>query len=668
MCGISAILSPSTEPLDGIFAMNALVRKRGPDDEGYAFFSGPSGAVCVFGGDDTPDNCLNAGFPYSPKEKRPERVPANSYLAMGHRRLSIVDATPSGHQPMCHSSDGAWIVYNGEVYNHVELREELKNSGYAFHSRSDTEVILAAYSKWGIGCLERFNGMFAFVLFDRKTKTLFAVRDRFGVKPLYYWAAPSGAVAFASEIKQFSCLPGWRPSVNGQAAYDFLRWGLTDHTSGTMFADARQVRCGEFMRIELDRFTAQGGGCGAAQIVKWYDLKPAPFQGGINEAGERFLDLLTDSIRIRLRADVEVGSCLSGGLDSSAIVCIAGKLLNDGGHGNSINTFSACSEHERFDERSYAQEAAKRAGSKAHYINITMDNLFRDLGEIAWTQDEPFGSTSVYAQWLVFKLGAQAGVRVLLDGQGADEQLGGYHGFFGAYLAGLFKSGRFVELAAEISRISQTHGYSARWLFKQAVARALPKFIRKPVASLLSPEPYSPDWLNMKELNASPVSPFMEHAEEEDSVRSMSIAQLTSINLQMLLRWEDRNSMAHSVESRTPFLDYRLVEFSLGLPDVMKVSGGATKVVMREGLKGVLPEKIRVRQDKMGFVTPEEIWVRQTSTAEFRNAVRDAVEASGRIINDRSMILFEKIARGEAPFSFAPWRIISFGAWVKKFL
>lgn len=668
MCGISAILSPSSGPLDGIFGMNELVKQRGPDDEGYAFFSGPAGSVCVFGGRDTPGNCLNAGFPYSPKERGVERIPEESFLAMGHRRLSIVDTTPSGHQPMCHSNDGAWIVYNGEVYNHVEIRKELKNHGYVFRSRSDTEVILAAYSKWGIECLERFNGMFAFVLFDRKTKTMFAVRDRFGVKPLYYWATPSGFVAFASEIKQFSSLPGWAPRINGQAAYDFLRWGITDHTSETMFADVRQIRSGEFMRIELDNFMANGGGCGSAQIVRWYDLKPSLFQGGVKEAGERFLDLLTDSVRIRLRADVEVGSCLSGGLDSSAIVCIAGKLLSDGGHENFINTFSACSEHERFDERSYAEEVVNRVGAKGHYINIVMDNLFRDLGEIAWAQDEPFGSTSVYAQWKVFKLGADAGVRVMLDGQGADEQLGGYHGFFGARLAGLLKSMRFGELSAEISRISQTHGYSARWLFKQAVAMALPKFIRKPVQSFLSSEPYTPDWLNMKDLNASPINPFMEYGGGDDSVRAMSIAQLTSTNLQMLLRWEDRNSMAHSVESRTPFLDYRLVEFALGLPDAMKVSGGATKVVMREGLKGVLPEKIRVRQDKMGFVTPEEIWIRQTSTAEFRNAMSEAVEASGRIINDRSMILFEKIAKGEAPFSFTPWRIISFGAWAKKFL
>jgi len=250
MCGIGALYNPrSALSAETLRAMQAVVRHRGPDDEGVVCFRSPESVPEAYGGPDTPQDAYSLSLPYRPTRAAVETGGVS--LALTHRRLSILDLTPTGHQPMCTTDRGCWIVYNGEVYNYLELREELKALGHAFHTQSDTEVMLAAYRQWGRDCLSRFNGMFAFVLFDRARRKLFAARDRFGVKPLYYWVAPDGLIAFASEIKQFSVLPGWRPRINGQRAYDFLNWGLSDHTDETLFEGVYQLRGGEALELDL---------------------------------------------------------------------------------------------------------------------------------------------------------------------------------------------------------------------------------------------------------------------------------------------------------------------------------------------------------------------------------------------------------------------------------
>ena len=663
MCGIGAIYSPDRGVSPNLLgAMQSVVRHRGPDDEGTVCFYSVDGPAVIAGGRDTPESAYAAPLPYAPQQQASEKNGA--ILALVHRRLSILDLSAFGHQPMCTSDRGCWIVYNGEVYNYLELREELEALGQVFISRSDTEVILAAYRTWGRDCLSRLNGMFAFVLFDRQRRKLFVVRDRFGVKPIYYWISPNGLVAFASEIKQFTVLPGWQPRINGQRAYDFLHWGLMDHTDETLFEGVFQLRGGEALDLELDgRRLAPGN---RLPGYRWYDIDARSSSVSLVNAGQEFRRLLTDSVRLRLRADVPVGSCLSGGLDSSSIVCIMNGLLRAQEAHALQKTFSACATIERFDERTYIDEVVRHTNIQPDYVYPDVDQLFSTLDRITWHQDEPFASTSIYAQWHVFKRAAESRVKVMLDGQGADEQLAGYHMYFAPRFFKLLRGLHWLTLWQEMQATKRMHGYPLSWGVKQMLNNALPEFLRQPLRQLAGKPGGAVPWLNLKKLGATVRDPFLEAGTARaPSVKAMSCSQLTATSLPMLLHWEDRDSMAHSVEARVPFLDYRLVEFILGLPDDYKIARGETKRVLREGMRGVLPERVRTRVDKVGFVTPEEVWLREQEPEVFRKALRDAVEISRGIIRDSVLARLDEMIVGTRPFSFLPWRLINFGTWIR---
>ncbi len=670
MCGITGFFSLTPQPAKIAGQMTDLIRHRGPDDEGFVLFGDLSAKPLVCGGEDTPDDAYRASVAYAPKAKFGNFSDYPAMLALGHRRLSIVDVSPLGHQPMSSADERYWIVFNGEVYNHVELRAELENIGHRFVSHSDTEVIIAAYREWGRACLSRFNGMFAFLIYDREQNTLFVARDRFGIKPLYYRISAHG-IAFASEIKQFTVLPDWQAAMNGQRVYDFLNWGITDHTEETMFADIFQLRGGEALELNLRNLVAGQGGLapgGRLPTYRWYELRAQSFRGNMEEATEQFRTRFTDAVRLHLRADVPVGSCLSGGLDSSSIVCVMNSILQESGAHALQRTFSACADIKRFDEREFIDDVVRHTDVEGHYVYPELANLFTTCESIIWHQDEPFGSTSIYAQWEVFRLAAQNGVKVMLDGQGADEQLAGYHSYFGSRLSRLFKTFHWLEFYQEMSAIHAVHGYPVRWGIQQALNNLLPEVIRQPLRKFVGKSnAVVPNWLNVNALGAKTGDPFRKNAEKINSVEDLSYLQLTSSNLQMLLHWEDRDSMAHSIESRVPFLDYRLVEFVLGLPEEFKIKNGITKRVLREGMKGILPETIRNRMDKLGFVTPEEVWLRERSPDQFRQALKDAVNSSRGILNENANVLLEKMISGEVPFNFLIWRLISFGAWMRVF-
>ena len=667
MCGLTAIVAPTAVPLASlVHAAMRLVAHRGPDDEGYALFSAQLDVQTIAGSEHTPSACYRHDAPYAPRKALDTGAPA-ARVALGHRRLSILDVSPAGHQPMCSSDGRYWIVYNGEIYNYVELRAELATLGYSFRTQTDTEVMLAAYDKWGEDCLQHFNGMFAFVLLDRQNGRLFAARDRFGVKPLYYWVSPQGFIFFGSEIKQLSCFPGWAPRLNSQRAYDFLNWALLDHTDETMFEGVYQLRGGEAFALDLRAPGAATPGS-RLPVNRWYELRPREFRGSLADAGQEFRRALTDSVRLRLRADVPVGSCLSGGLDSSSIVCVMNELLRKQDAQALQKTFSACAAVKRFDERDYIDEVVRHTGTDAHYIYPDLEALFPLLDRITWHQDEPFGSTSIYAQWNVFRLAADNQVKVMLDGQGADEQLAGYHNYFAPRFGGLLRDGRLLALWREMQAATSQHGYSRSWGLKQALNNVLPEYLRQPLRRLAGKPDTGTPWLDMNRLGAVPSDPFLQAGTAKAiSVRAMSHSQLAATSLPMLLHWEDRDSMAHSIEARVPFLDYRLVEFVLGLPDEFKISEGTTKRALREGMRGLLPERVRTRVDKLGFVTPEEVWIREQSPDAFRKALRDAIDASGGIIKDGTLALLERTISGQQPFSYLIWRLISFGAWMRVF-
>lgn len=660
MCGIAALFTVRPQYLGGfIREMTAAVHHRGPDGVGFAIFTADGLQATPVGDEDTPPDVFEGGMAYAPK--RSAKPVSDAVAALGHRRLSIIDLSPTGHQPMCTADRRYWIVFNGEIYNHVELRGELEKLGHVFVSHSDTEVILYSYREWGEKCLDRFNGMFAFVLVDRAAKQLFVARDRFGIKPLYLWCSPDGLVAMASEIKQFSVLPGWAPTLNGQRVYEFLNWGLLDHTDETLFNGVRQLRGGECIHSSLEELFP------SPPIRRWYQLVPRPFQGDRKAAADELLSLFTDSVRLRLRADVPVGSCLSGGLDSSSIVCVANQLLRSAGVASQQNTFSACATEKRYDERHYIDVVVDRTGVSPHYIYPGLDGLFEALDTLTWHQDEPFGSTSIYAQWHVFKLAAETHVNVLLDGQGADELLAGYHGFFAPHFAGLLRSWRWNMLLCEVQAAKRLHGLGYSGSAKYLGNALLPELLRQPLRRLVGKSSKAPSWFNHKGLAIDDRDPTLAYGFKTTSVNQMAHAMLTATSVPMLLHWEDRDSMAHSVESRLPFLDYRVAEFLMGLPAEMKLSDSTTKQVLREAMHGILPEPIRTRMDKMGFVTPEEVWMRTQAPNLFRKELRRAIEATSGVLNASALDCLEGVISGTERFSFLPWRMISFGRWMERF-
>lgn len=501
--------------------------------------------------------------------------------------------------------------------------------------------------------------MFAFVLFDRRTHRVFAARDRFGEKPLYYWRSPAGGIAFVSEIKQLTVHPEWPARLNGQRAYDFLNWGLTDHTAETLFTGVFQLRGGEFILSELAQLVNFRPQC-------WYHLSPARFTGTFAEAADRFRELMDDSVRLRLRADVPVGTCLSGGLDSSTIACTVRTQLGAAAFGRQ-NTFSAYSEVARFDERRFIIDVVDAIGASPHDVTPKAEELVATLDQLTWHQDEPFGSTSIWAQWCVFRLARQAKVAVMLDGQGADEALGGYHGYFGPRLAGLLARGCFGEFTRESKLLRSMHHISYAQQIRLLANELIPATLADPLRRLTGRTVRAPAFLNLQRLGAQPLSPHHGSVNLQEPVRSMSLAQLTSLNLPMLLHWADRDSMAHGIETRLPFLDHRLVEFCLGLPEEYKLQAGWTKRVLREGMRDRLPESVRLRRDKLGFATAEEVWMRQQNRAVFTRLLDEAIGSAQGILTAAARIKAESILDGKEPFNFLVWRMINFGQWMRRF-
>ena len=663
MCGISAIIAPDyPEALNYIESMTSIIRHRGPDDEGTAFFSDNKVGPYLAGGKDTPENTYGQHTAYSPRKEITEDFSTlNGTVALSHRRLSIIDLSLTGHQPMCTADKRFWIVYNGEVYNYIELRDELDKLGYSFASKSDTEVILASYVHWGNHCLERLNGMFAFVIYDSKKQCIFAARDRFGIKPLYYWFSPKGFMAIASEIKQFTVLPGWKAKLNGQRAYDFLNWGLTEHSDETLFYGVHQFRGGEFAEFNINNLKEK------INLTRWYALNPISYSGSFEEAVDEFYDLFLDSIRLRLRSDVPVGSCLSGGLDSSAIVCSLNQILNNLSDTVKQKTFSARATYKSFDEGFFIKEVVTKTEVKDYHTYPDVKDLFCILDDVIWHQDEPFNTSSIFAQWKVFQLAASNQVKVMLDGQGADELLAGYHVYYSPLLAGYFKKLHLIKLYREIASARKTVGIKPFDAIALMITRFLPYLMIKSIKEIISHKSSDNNWLNTNKLNCFQTNPFYENGYFSTSVNRVSKSQLLTTSLPMLLHWEDRNSMAHSIESRVPFLDYRLVEFLLSLPHDYKISEGITKRILRQSMIGILPESVRTRMDKVGFVTPEEVWLKKEVPGIFRKELKRAVYHSDGILTEDAERRLERIIDSELQFDYVVWRMICFGRWMECF-
>jgi len=565
-------------------------------------------------------------------------------LVLAHRRLAILDLSTAGQQPMTSADGRLSVVYNGEIYNYRELRTELEQIGLVFSTGTDTEVLLAAYGQWGEDCLRRFNGMFAFVLWDRDNSLLFAARDPFGIKPLYFWRSNAG-IAFASEIKQFTVCPGFTPRLNGAAATDFLVNAVFDHGDATLFADVYQLRGGESLRLSVADCTAE------PMVRRWFALPP----GGSRQlapdvAAEAVATAFADAVRLRLRADVPIGTCLSGGLDSSSIVCTLAR------QGVVPAVVSACYQQDRdIDERPYIQAVAQATGATVHAVFPTAEGLADTLDSLLFHQETPLASTSPFAQWSVFAEARRQGLTVMLDGQGADELLGGYHSAFAAFAAGLLRRGRLWAAVTSLRYRRNRHDVGV----PRQMAEILSAWQRPLVHRLRGLN--RPSWLADSALAAPPLpaTPSLEAWSES----------LLATNLPMLLHYEDRNSMAHGIEARLPFLDRDLANLLFSLGGDLKIAGGETKAILRRAMGPVLPSLVCRRQDKIGFATPESRWLLGPMRPLVLAGLQDAGRRFPHLLAGAEIGRLCRDLEGRREGALPPdiWRIATLGAFGRIF-
>ena len=664
MCGISGIVNnQGIDPLS-IKKMTDVIQHRGPDDEGFLLITSDNEKL-VAGGRDTVNDVWTYKSSFQPKINISHIKNRKIKVALGHRRLSILDLSPAGHQPMSYADGRYWIILNGEIYNFIELKKELISLGYKFNSKSDTEVVLGAWQEWGVGCQSRFNGMWAFVIYDFIKKEIFLSRDRFGIKPLYYWFAPDGSFCFGSEIKQFTTFDGWHSEINPQRAYDYLVYSYTDHTEETMFSGVYQIPGGYYFKSGLDPIRHDHSG--KLQLSKWYDLEPVPFKGTFDEASIQFQELFQSSINLHTRADVPVGSALSGGLDSSAIVCEINNILKGKGVAHFQKTFSSCSEDERYNEKKWMDIVVGHTNVDAHFVYPRWENLFPLTSDLIWFQDEPYQSQSVFLGYHVFKSARLNNVIVLLNGQGADEYLGGYGQFTMPRLVSLARQLKLIKLLNEVSGSGSFTNYPFPFAFKIIFSSILPESIRSFRSDHVGLNRLFKGLIDCQKLGSIERNPNKDIPVSLRTVKDISKHGTFYSTLPKYLRWEDRNSMANSVEARVPFLDYRLVEFSYSLPDDFLDFKGETKRILRQGLKRILPERIMNRKDKKGFITPEERWVKEDNTALFRTKISESIESTNGIIKNGALTFFDKMVADKIPFNFTYWRLILFAEWIKIF-
>jgi asparagine synthase (glutamine-hydrolysing) len=604
MCGIVGILSLSGAAIDPFVLqrMNNLQRHRGPDGEGYLFAMAQS-----------------QGFEHALVESAaqwPSQTAAQVGLA--HRRLAILDLSEAGRQPMSSKDGQCWVAFNGEIYNFLDLRRELEEYGLTFASRTDTEVLLAAYLRWGEDCLARLRGMYAFAIWDGRCGRLFCARDRLGIKPFYYARAGDHFI-FASEIKSLACFPGIDQSLDDDLALGFLIHGNCDVSQRTLFSAIKALPAAHTLAVEV--------GAKTLRLARYWQpqgkaVAPADDDTCINH----LRSLLSDTIRRHLISDVRVGSCLSGGLDSSTVVALAGKIWHErpeaaAAIGDRLHTFTSCYDDRAIDERAYALLIARSAGARAHLVFPSAEDFWADFERLAWHQDMPFAGLSYYAQWRVMRAAKEAGIKVLLDGQGGDEVFGGYAKFRYAYLASLLREGRVWRMWREfIAMLRQGDRYT---LDLRNGYRYLPAWLRRffRVDSLLRGA-LKADWTRLVASDSTPAGRWWRNAASRPNngagrslVQRIQVDDLLTDTLPQLLRMEDRSSMAFSLEARVPLLDHCVVEYGLGLPDHWKIQNGWSKWAIREAMQGVMPDEVRLRKSKLGFAAPDRAWLAETLRA-----------------------------------------------------
>ncbi len=550
----------------------------------------------------------------------------NSTVCMGHKRLAIIDTTNAAAQPLHYLH--YTIVFNGEIYNYIELKETLQKHGYSFSTHSDTEVIPAAFDCWGKECLHHFDGMFAFALYNNKDKELWIARDRFGEKPLYYHTVyhqrgQFEQFSFASEMKALWAI-GINKELNGMMMLNYLTLGFTQNPikpTQTFYSNILSLPAGHYLSVQPEK--------GKVQMKRWYNFSkqlsaspPLGDKGGDEGAVEQFADLFNTAVKRRLRSDVSLGTSLSGGLDSSSIVA---SLLDN--KITSLHTFSAVFPGFEYDESKYIKEFQAHYQSTSfdsHFVTPTANDWIRDFDLLMYHQEEPLQSASVFTQFAVYKLAKKNGVTVLLDGQGADEILGGYKKYSHWFLQQELRNG-FNGFAKE-KRLLKQNGFLDKWGIKNYAAAFFPQQTAHQLQQRA---------INQQKEIASINKDFYNKYHNDDTLQKPVVKTLEDIlyyntftfGLQELLRYADRNSMAHSREVRLPFLSHELVEFIFSLPTSFKIRDGFTKWILRKSMESKLPVKTAWRKGKIGYEPPQQQWMQQPAAIEMIHESRKRLVA-----------------------------------------
>jgi asparagine synthase (glutamine-hydrolysing) len=563
MCGITGFFSYKNKiDTKKYYKAHLKIAHRGPDDEGF-IYKNQSNTIEYLSGDDTIDELKPRGFIYN---KEP------SSLILGHRRLSIIDLSSHGHQPF--SFEYLHLVYNGEIYNYIELRDELKELGYSFETESDTEVFLKAYHCWGVEAFNRFNGMWASAIYDEQSNKILLSRDRFGIKPLYYSLVDNNLI-FGSEIKFVASFME-KLYPNEQMVYEYLRFNHLDHTNQTLFRDILQLEPNHYIIFSKDEI----------KIEKYWELEE---EHGLSK--ERIEERLNSAISLRMRSDVEVGSLLSGGIDSSTIL----GIINQQKYATKFQTFSAVFKEREFSEKSYIDEFnADNIELKKHFIYPKAEDLVNIIDELIYTQEEPFRSLAVFSQYEIYRnIKNRTDVTVLLNGQGADEIFTGYTEYYYLYLLELLRTFKLKLFIKEFKHFKLNRNLASLTLIKQLIINLLSGYIR----------PSDKYKIFNRKFNVTKNKKKFANLLKDGLYKNLSFSALREY-----LHYEDRNSMRFSLESRLPFLDFKLVQSAFGLDDKHKIESGLSKVVLRDIAKNKIPNGTLNRKDKMGFVSPQEVW------------------------------------------------------------